>query len=144
MTAEKHTIGQLSRATGCKIPTIRYYERIGMLPEPDRTAGNTRLYAFNDVSRLSFIRCCSELGFSQAAIRELLDLTDHPDASCEAVTQIAQTHLEDINRRIDRLSTMKAELEQMVASCRGGRMAQCRIIERLAEQVFEPILCVGS
>ena len=144
MTAEKHTIGQLSRATGCKIPTIRYYERIGMLPEPNRTAGNTRLYAVNDVSRLSFIRCCSELGFSQAAIRELLDLTDHPDASCEAVTQITQTHLEDINRRIDRLGTMKAELEQMVASCQGGRVDQCLIIERMAEHVSNSAMGDGS
>ena len=144
MTVEKHTIGQLSRATGCKVPTIRYYERVGLLPEPNRTAGNTRLYSLNDFSRLSFIRCCSELGFSQTAIRELLNLSDRPNASCEAVTQIAQTRLDDINRRVDRLGSMKAELEQMVVSCRGGRVAQCRIIERLAEQVSEPVLCVGS
>ena len=135
MTAETHTIGQLSRATGCKIPTIRYYEQIGMLPKPDRSSGNTRLYSHEYFSRLSFIRCCSELGFSQSAIRELLDLSDKPDASCEAVTEITQAHLDDINRRIGHLGTMKAELEQMVASCRGGRVGQCRIIERLAEDV---------
>lgn len=133
MTAAEFTIGQLARQTGCKIPTIRYYEHIGLLPEPHRSAGNTRLYGSAHMKRLAFIQHCRELGFSQAAIRELLELAEHPDRSCEAVTEIAQAHLDDVNRRIARLMALKVELERMIAACGGGRVAQCRIVETLTD-----------
>lgn len=126
------TIGRLAHATGCKVPTIRYYEKIGLLPEPSRSAGNTRLYGASHLARLGFIQHCRELGFSQAAVRELLDLSDHPDQSCEAVTDIARAHLKDVNQRIARLVALKAELKGMIENCGGGRVEQCRIVEALA------------
>lgn len=131
--AAEFTIGHLARETGCKIPTIRYYEQIGLLPKPSRSAGNTRLYGPAHRARLGFIQHCRELGFSQASIRGLLDLTGHPDRSCEAVTEIAAAHLADVNRRIASLSTLKAELTHMIEVCEGGCVAQCRIVETLAD-----------
>ncbi|MDH3666588.1 MAG: helix-turn-helix domain-containing protein [Paracoccaceae bacterium] len=127
------TIGHLSRETGCKIPTIRYYENIGLMPKPPRSTGNTRVYEHSHLQRLDFIQHCRELGFNQNAIRELLDLTDRPDQSCAAVTEIAQTHLETVNQRISRLTALKSELKHMITACEGGRIEQCRIIERLAD-----------
>lgn len=133
MSAAEYTIGHLARETGCKVPTIRYYEQIRLLPAPRRTAGNTRLYGPAHVTRLNFIRRCRELGFPQTAIRELLELTDHPDRSCEAATEIARAHLDDVNRRISRLTALKAELERMITACGGGLVEQCRIVETLAD-----------
>lgn len=131
--ATEFTIGRLAKETGCKITTIRYYERIGLLPAPGRSAGNTRLYNTTHRKRLGFIQHCRELGFSQAAIRELLELTDFPDRCCDAVTDIARGHLDDISQRITRLAVLKSELECMITNCRGGRVKQCRIIETLAD-----------
>ena len=127
------TIGELARQTGCKIPTIRYYEQIGLLPAPRRSAGNTRLYGPAQRARLGFIQHCRELGFPQAAIRDLLDLTDHPERSCAAVTEIARGHLAEVNRRMAQLAALKAELERTIGVCSGGgQVADCRIIEALA------------
>jgi len=132
MTA-KLTIGRLARATGCKIPTIRYYEEIGLLPAPERTSGNTRVYGPHNITRLNFIQHCRELGFEQSATRELIELSDHPAQSCAAVTDLATARLAEVNRRIDRLNALKTELESMIDKCAGGRVAQCRIIEALAD-----------
>lgn len=140
MTAAEFTIGHLARETGCKVPTIRYYEQIRLLPAPARTAGNTRLYGPAHVARLDFIQHCRELGFSQAAIRDLLKLTDHPDQSCESVTNIARTHLDDVKRRISRLTALESELERMITACDGGRVDQCRIVETLADHSHDHCL----
>ena len=132
-TAAAFTIGRLARETGCKVPTIRYYEQIGLLPEPGRSAGNQRIYDQRHLSRLAFIRHSRELGFSQAAIRQLLELSDHPDQPCAEVNQIAQAHLEEVNHRIARLESLKSELERMVRDCAGGKVGDCRVIETLAD-----------
>lgn len=131
------TIGHLAKATGCKVPTIRYYEQIGLLPTPRRSAGNQRLYGPDHVERLAFIRHSRELGFSQSAIRELLELTDNPDQPCNAVTRIAAAHLEQVNKRMARLTALKAELERMIESCGGRNVSNCRIVETLADQTHE-------
>jgi DNA-binding transcriptional MerR regulator len=128
-----YTIGQLGKETGCKVPTIRYYEKIGMLPEPRRSSGNQRIYGPDHLVRLAFIRHCRELGFSQPAIRDLLKLTDDPNQSCEAVDRIASSHLVSINDRIARLSALKTELEHMLKCCKGGKVSSCRIVETLAD-----------
>ena len=133
MMAAGFSIGDLARETGCKIPTIRYYERIGLLPAPGRTAGNTRRYGPAHRARLAFIRHCRSLGFSQVAIRELLELTDRPGQSCETVDRIASAHLTEVDRRMARLAALRSELERMIAACGGGRVEQCRIIEALAD-----------
>jgi len=128
------TIGQLSKETQCKVPTIRYYEEIGLMPLPSRTAGNQRRYGPEHVARLGFIQHCRELGFRQDAIRDLLSLTKCPSLSCEAVTEIARTRLNEVNQRMARLAALKSELERMIVVCSGGRIDDCRIIETLRDR----------
>jgi len=137
MTA-KLTIGRLARATGCKIPTIRYYEEIGLLPAPERTSGNTRVYGPDHITRLNFIQHCRDLGFEQSATRQLLELSDHPAQSCTVVSDLARARLAEVNLRIERLNALKGELESMIDKCEGGRVAQCRIIEALADHGRTP------
>ena len=126
------TIGQLAERTGCKVQTIRYYEQIGLMPEALRTEGNQRRFGQGHHERLAFIRHSRELGFPLAAIRELLRLADDPNRSCEAAERIARRQLQQVESRIARLETLKTELKRMIGRCRGGRMADCRIIEALA------------
>ena len=87
------TIGKLGEAAGVKVPTIRYYEQIGLLPEPERSAGNQRLYGAKALDRLAFIRHARDLGFPLEAIRDLLSLADRPDQSCAAADIIAKEQL---------------------------------------------------
>lgn len=125
------TIGTLSRETGVKIPTIRYYEQIGLLPEPMRSAGNQRLYDDGMRRRLAFIRHARELGFPLADIRELLALAGHPDQPCDAADQIAARQLDAVEARLARLNLLRDELARMLAHCSSGRIADCRVIEVL-------------
>lgn len=127
------TIGEAARSAGCKAPTIRYYEQIGLMPSPDRTCGNQRLYAGADVERLSFIRHARDLGFSIEAIRELLDLADQPDRPCEEADAIAFRHLQDVRARIARMQALAAELERMLEQCAGGVISSCRVINSLGD-----------
>lgn len=127
-------IGDLARETGCKVQTIRYYEEIGLMPEPARTAGNQRRYDERQAERLAFIRHSRELGFSLEAIRELLSLSDRPEQPCDAVDRLARRQLEQVEQRLARLSVLKAELERMIEQCAGGRVRDCRIIEVLSNQ----------
>lgn len=125
------TIGKLSEAAGVKVPTIRYYEQIGLLPVAERSIGNQRLYSHATQYRLAFIRHARELGFPLNAIRDLLGLSDRPDQSCAAVDRIAKAQLTAVEGRIARLVTLKSELERMVTQCAGGCVADCRVIEVL-------------
>jgi len=127
------SIGALARETGCKVQTIRYYERIGLLPPPARSPGNQRRYHRGHLDRLAFIRHGRELGFPLDAIRELLGLADNPVQPCAAADAIARAQLAQVESRIARLEALRRELERMVAKCRGGRIAQCRVIEVLAD-----------
>jgi len=135
MTDKEHmyTIGALAEETGCKVQTIRYYEQIGLMPEPPRTEGGQRRYTRKHSDRLCFIRHSRELGFSLDAIRELLSLTDLPDNSCEAADAIARSQLADVENRIARLQSLKQELQRMVTQCKGGTIDQCRVIEVLSD-----------
>lgn len=126
-------IGELSRQTAVKVPTIRYYEQIGLLPEAPRTQGNRRLYGQSEVDRLNFIRHSRELGFEIDDIRELLAMAAQPQSSCHQVDSIANNHLIEIDRRIASLTALKAELSRMVDECGHGRVCDCRIIEALAD-----------
>ena len=125
------TIGKLGAAVGVKVPTIRYYEQIGLLPDAERSTGNQRLYPRTTQDRLSFIRHARDLGFSLEAIRDLLGLSDRPDQSCAQVDAIACAQLLAVEGRIARLQALKAELQRMVDHCAGGRIADCRVIEVL-------------
>ena len=127
------TIGKLGQAAGVKVPTIRYYEQIGLLTEPERSAGNQRLYSRATLDRLCFVRHARDLGFTLEAIRDLLSLSDRPDQPCAAADAIAKAQLAEVERRLERLTALKAELERMVVQCAGGRIADCRVIEALSE-----------
>lgn len=127
------SIGELSRRTGVKITTIRYYESAGLLLEPPRTAAGRRVYGEEHLRRLNFIRHARELGFEVDHIRELLALTDQPEKSCARVDAIARQHLNEVEDKIARLSLLRSELTRMVNACRRGRVADCRIIDSLAD-----------
>jgi DNA-binding transcriptional MerR regulator len=126
------TIGQLGRATDTKIETIRYYEKIGLLPAPRRTAGNYRSYAAEHLQRLGFIRRTRELGFSIEEVRELLELAAQGERPCEEVDQLVARHLETTERKIEALRRLRRELRDTLASCKGGRVAECRVIQALS------------
>ena len=127
------TIGKLSRLTGVKVPTIRYYEQIGLMPAAERSAGNQRLYGAEAQLRLSFIRHARELGFPPGAIRDLLDLSDQPDQSCAAADAIARAQLAAVRSRIARLQALADELTRMIRDCAQGTVATCRVIEVLGD-----------
>lgn len=126
-------IGKVSEATGVKIPTIRYYEQIGLLPAPPRTQGNRRTYDRKDAERLTFIRHSRELGFEIDQIRTLLDLQDRPDQSCADADTIARARLVEVKDKIASLKALEAELERMVEGCSHGRVESCHVIEILAD-----------
>lgn len=127
------SIGDLAQRAGCTVQIIRHYEKIGLLPVPRRTDGNRRIYSEGQASRLVFIRHSRELGFSLDDIRQLLSFSDQPNQSCEYVDAIAREHLQGVQERIDRLRFMEIELKRMVRECGGGKVAECRIIEVLAD-----------
>lgn len=131
--ARELAIGELARQTGCRVQTIRYYEEIGLMPQPARTAGNQRRYDERHVDRLAFIRHSRELGFPLDAIRELLSLADRPEQPCETADHIARAQLQDVERRIGRLQALKTELERMIEQCAGGKVRDCRVIEVLSD-----------
>ena len=131
MTGAGVPIGVAAIQSGVKVPTIRYYEEIGLLPAPPRTRSKRRQYDTDDLRRLVFIRHARQLGFEIEAIRALLSIRDNPDQSCEAVDVIARARLGEVERRIESLVKLKAELERMIAACSRGRVAECRVIEAL-------------
>lgn len=126
-------IGDASRDAGVKPATIRYYESIGLLPAPARTVGNRRTYRDQDVQRLKFIRHARELGFEVSAIRQLLALAGSPQSPCEGADAIARAHLIGIEEKIARLTALRSELKAMIQHCSNGTIAECRVIEVVAD-----------
>ena len=126
------SIGELSRRTGVKAPTIRYYELVALMPPPSRSEGQQRRYGEAEVSRLTFVRHARELGFEIEAIRELLAMSERPDQSCAEADRIARRHMSEVDRRIGQLTALRAELQRMVDACGHGRVGDCRVIETLA------------
>ncbi|TAM98884.1 MAG: MerR family transcriptional regulator [Rhizobiaceae bacterium] len=131
------SIGELSRRTAVKVPTIRYYERIGILPAPRRTEGRQRRYDEDAVARLAFIRHARELRFDLDAICTLLSLQDNPDHSCAQADEIAKARLVEVDKRIAALGALRTELRRMIEECACGRVAECRVIETLADTSHE-------
>ncbi|MER9894455.1 helix-turn-helix domain-containing protein [Mesorhizobium sp. M0119] len=127
------TIGEAARRSGVKVPTIRYYEQIDLLPAPARTEANRRHYEAADLRRLAFIRHARELGFDIEAIRTLLTLQDNPHQPCGTADAIAQARLAEVVQRIRSLTALKIELELMVEGCRQGKVCECRVIEVLSD-----------
>jgi len=124
-------IGELSRLTACNAETIRYYERIGLLPRPLRTQGGRRAYCEADVGRLRFIRRSRDLGFTLGEVRELLSMVDAGRQSCAEVRTIATDHLDRVRARIAALRRLERALTDMVACCSTTSAPDCELIERL-------------
>jgi len=132
MPAGLFTIGQLARATDTKAETIRYYELIGIMPEPARSGGNYRAYSEEHLRRLAFVRRSRQLGFTLEQVRELLHLADRPDQSCQEADAIAREHLAAVERKIADLRRLAAELRHVSSQCEGGAISDCRVIDALA------------
>jgi len=126
-------IGTLAKRTGTKVQTIRYYEQIGLLPEPGRTEGGQRRYGDDDLDRLAFIRHARQLGFTLEAIRELLELSDNPGRSCADVDRIAHRQLKEVEARIARLEALRKELKRMLRECSRDTVSDCRVLEVLRD-----------
>jgi MerR family mercuric resistance operon transcriptional regulator len=124
-------ISEAASASGCHLETIRYYERIGLLPRTDRTVSGYRTYSDTDIERLRFIARGRDLGFSLDEVRSLLQLESDDDLSCAEVDQIARAHLADIRARIADLKRMASELERVITGCGRGRRGQCLILSTL-------------
>ena len=133
---EKQTdmkIGQLSEKTNCKIETIRYYERIGLLPEPGRSEGGYRIYNEDHLKRLAFVRRSRELGFTIEEIRGLLNLVDGGEYTCSDIKTITLEHIKSIRQKISDLKKLEKTLSQIASQCAGDSTPECPIIDALLE-----------
>jgi len=127
------TIGELSRRTGCKIETVRYYERIGLMPPAPRSAGRYRLYGETEIRRLAFVRRARELGFTLTDVRRLLTLAPGPsDGPCAEARELAAAHLADVRTKIADLRAMERVLADAVDRCTTGNTPHCPVIDALA------------
>jgi DNA-binding transcriptional MerR regulator len=128
------SIGQLSRRTGVKAPTIRYYEQMGLLDAPERTTGNQRRYGAAELERLGFIRHARDLGFPIEAISALIELQEHPDRSCGEANAIANGQLASVRNKIRRLKRLERELARISEGCGGqGVSGDCYVLASLAD-----------
>ncbi len=127
------SIGDLSRQTGVKVPTIRYYEQMGLISAPERSSGNQRRYTGKELERLSFIRHARELGLTIEAIRDLVKLSANPDMPCGEAHEIASQHLAVLTGRIAQLRKLKKELERITATCDAAYIGECYVIQALSD-----------
>ena len=126
-----YAIGLMSKKTGVNIETIRYYEKIGILPKPDRTSGGNRQYDHSQLKRLFFIRRSRDLGFNIKEIRTLFEMVDRKDFTCEEMHNVALKHLETLRDKITGLKKLEADLMVMVADCNNGDVPDCPIVDTL-------------
>ncbi|MEL7025281.1 MAG: helix-turn-helix domain-containing protein [Pseudomonadota bacterium] len=125
------TIGQLSKLSGVKVTTIRYYESVDLIDAAPRSEGGQRLYDDEALQRILFIRHARGLGFPMQAIRDLIELQIEPAEDCADVDGIARRQLADVQDRLTRLKALEAELQRMIRCCEGGSVAQCQILATL-------------
>lgn len=125
------TIGDLARATGTTVEAIRYYERIGVLPAPSRTAGGQRAYEADHLKRLGFVRRARDLGFTLDQVRALLGLVDQPSRDCTGVEAVARDHLAEVDRKLADLAVLRGVLAELVERCGHRTVADCGIVEAL-------------
>jgi len=132
------SIGELSRNSDCTVETIRYYERIGLLPKPRRQGGGFRRYAADDVARLNFIRRARQLGFALADVRELLRLAPgRGAAACAEVKSLAAAHVANVRAKIADLQAMERILTRAICECEAGYGPACRIVELLSGSALD-------
>jgi MerR family mercuric resistance operon transcriptional regulator len=134
MTNDAKTLsrGMLSKKTGVNGETIRYYEKIGLLPEPARSSSGYRIYPDSQLNRLSFIRRCRELGFALKEVAALLKLVDGGHYTCKEIRDHTIRHLRDVENRILDLNKMRQTLKDMVSECEGGLAPDCAIVDALS------------
>ena len=125
------TRGVIAARTGVNIETVRYYERIGLLPAPPRSEGGHRSYDEDMLRRLNFIRRSRELGFTLNEVRGLLLLVDGGDYTCGEVESLTTAHLGEVRRKLAALKRLERVLREMVAGCQGGEVPECPVIEAL-------------
>ena len=128
-------IGAISARTGVNIETMRYYERIGILPKPSRSEGGHRIYTVAQEQRLTFIRRSRELGFSLDDVRALLAVADGGNRNCAEVYDLSVGHLREVRQKIVDLKRMEGVLKSMVEKCSRGTLPHCPIIETLSAPV---------
>lgn len=134
------SIGEMSKTTGVKVPTIRYYEQMGLLSHAERSEGNQRRYTREERERLSFIKHARELGMTIEAIRELIALSQRPDMPCCEVDRIALSQLQMVKEKIAKLTRLGKELERIATHSHEGEIRDCYVIKALAN----PRLCGNS
>jgi MerR family mercuric resistance operon transcriptional regulator len=124
-------IGQLAARSGIVVETIRYYERVGLIPGAPRSTSGYRLYRSEHVRRLVFVRRCRELGFSIKEIKSLIALADEREQPCSSVALIARQHLAEVRAKRADLGRLEQALEALTGSCDDGRVADCKILDAL-------------
>jgi len=130
------SIGQVSRKTGLKVPTIRYYEAEKLVEAVGRTRGNQRRYSEKDLNRLVFIKHGRDLGLTLSDIRELLMLSSDPDQPCDRANELAAAHLMKVQARISKLMALEEELSRIAHSCMGNTVGECHVIEALSNHAL--------
>lgn len=127
------SIGKLSKRTNVKVVTIRYYEKMGLMKEPDRNEGNQRLYDREALERLSFIKHARDLGLTIEAIKEMIALNETPHMPCAEAHKIANAHLAEIEKRLAHLATLKTELKRITTRCNSVHIGECYVIQSLSD-----------
>lgn len=125
-------IGEASRQSGVGIETIRYYEREGIVPKPERAPNNRRIYSVQDVGRLRFLKKCRDLGFPLADSKALLLLSEGGGEDCQSVQELAELHITNIRDKIDELRRLEAALHELTANCASGNVS-CPMLARLRD-----------
>lgn len=134
--AQNLTIGELAERSGLSVPTIRFYEEIGLIPKAARTEGGRRTYAVSDAKLLTFIRRCRDFGFPVEQVRDLVSLSTSRDRNCFEARDLASDHLQSVREKIAEMRELERSLEEFVTrcdiECAGGPAAECIILEDLA------------
>ena len=125
------SIGQVSKQSGIKVPTIRYYEGIGLIVPRSRSVGNQRRYSNTEINRLAFIKHARELGFDLNTVRSLIELSRNRSQNCDEIDKLANNHLEQVRAKLVQLMRMETELERMVRGCNKGKVEECYVVEPL-------------
>ena len=126
-------IGELAQATDCEVQTIRYYEREGLLPAPNRTTSNYRSYGPAHLERLQFIRRCRSLDMTLQEIGTLLHFRDSPEENCGEVNHVVEAHLHHVAARLEELAALQTELRRLRRRCRAAsKAADCGILSELS------------
>ena len=144
MRSDNFQIGALSRATGVNIETIRYYEKIGLIPAPPRSQGRQRVYDVSHLKRLTFIRRSRELGFTLDQVRELLGLAHGHDLTCAEVKMLTDGHVADIRQKVKDLRRIDRVLTELSAQCGGDAVPACPILDALSKRNGRPVAAKGG